>query len=178
MPKENIKLIPQEPQKPSLLINLLFYFSVFLLLASIISFLFLNFKVKELQEKAGQKAKQIEALETKEISEKRDNLVKLISSINKFSNILQEKNNPSKIFNFISENTHQNVYFKSFQWQADNNLVHLEGATKSLKDLAEQILIFESQEIVSNLQVSNIHFDKEGLLSFSLLFNLPKNFAK
>jgi len=174
--KEKIQLIPRTPAPPSLIVNLAFYFSILFLIFTIILAVFLNFKIKKLDNELIQKQQKLSALQSSETLKKKNELLNLNSEIRYFFKILDQKNYPSKVFDFISKNTHKNVYFNSFSWDAKDNSVSLSGATKSLKDLSEQILIFQSQNCISNFLVSDIKGSKEGEIVFSISFKFNKNF--
>ncbi|MGC9031290.1 MAG: hypothetical protein ACP5H7_00765 [Minisyncoccia bacterium] len=175
---ENITLIPREPKKPSIFVNILLIFSFLIFIFLGVGYFLLNKKIKDLNNENSTLENEIIFLNSPQVIEKRNNFLKLNSIIKNFSKNLHFKNVPSKVLKFIASNTLSEVVFNNFRFDATQKNVSLDGKVDSLQTLAEQILILQLQKEVSNVKVSNVSYEKEGNLTFSLTFNLSEDIFK
>ena len=66
-------------------------------------------------------------------------------------------------FRFLEESTMPKVYFTNFSADVSDNQVNLEGITPSLSALAQQIVVFKTQELVEEVKLLNLNFVEEGI---------------
>jgi len=73
-------------------------------------------------------------------------------------------------FDFLGQLTVQNVQYKKFQFDKDNNF-ELDGIAKSYDDIAYQQKVFASdqgQKYISNFTFSDFDLDAKGNVNFKL----------
>lgn len=75
----------------------------------------------------------------------------------------------SRIFDFVEDFTHQNVYFNSFNF--DGAETTLAGRAPSYTILAEQMRLFEESGVIPSLRISNIALGEDGDIGFNIVLN-------
>lgn len=81
----------------------------------------------------------------------------------------------SRVFDFLEDFTHRQVYFTSFSLAA--SALDLDGVAASYTVLAEQMRLFEESKIVSGMTISNLSLTDKGGVGFNIkLFFDPSVF--
>jgi hypothetical protein len=174
-----IQLIPRQREGSAVFVNILFYFSLILLIASIASYFILD----NLQQKT---VKTIESLDaelaiadaspeaaTKKIIQDYE------KKINDFSFLLAAHKYNSQVFPLIESLTHPKVVFSNFSQDSDKRTIVLSGVTDSFQTLGQQLFIFKNGEFIEEVKLSNIAFKEDGRISFGFDLVLdPKIFIK
>jgi hypothetical protein len=119
---------------------------------------------------------------SKKIGEAQDEIILLVSSnrdiekkalfyekkINDFSKLFSEHQETAKIFTFLEEKTHPNVWFSKFDFSADKLSVVVSGQAASFVDVGQQLLILKGEKSLKNINLSGLSLgEKKGVL-FSL----------
>lgn len=170
-----IQIIPKEAQKLPLWQNILFYFSIALLLASVSGYFVLAHLIKksdlinqdlENTLAKGKTSQQI-ILEKKILDYKK--------KIEDFSSLIMVHRMSSKFFGFFEKIIHPKVFFSKLNLDIIRNEASLSGQTESFQTLGQQIMIFRKEEMIKSIQLSDVKIGKEGKIEFSLKLSLdPK----
>ena len=162
--------------KKSLWANLLFYFSLFLLLAPVLSYLMLEYHfikrdseaLNDLQEKIVKEGTSGEKALT-------DRVLKTQTEINDFKILLASHKHFSQFFENIKAIVHPRVWFATVMIDVDEQEASFRGVTESFQELGQQILVFkqflEEKNIIKKFEVSNILMDKDGKITFDLVIS-------
>jgi hypothetical protein len=163
-----IEIIPKEAAKLPLWQNILFYVSIAVLLAVILCYGILY----KLGEKASITLKERENLyeqnKTPEILSLESEILDYKNKISAFSNLISQHKFSSTFFQFLEKITHPKVVFLEMDFNVKDNKITLFGQTDSFLTLGQQIMIFKQQNMIKNVQLSNIGISKEGKVEFNI----------
>lgn len=173
-----IEIIPKPAQKFPTLPNILFYFSLVLLLISICSFFILDYYQKQ----ASQNLKDLETVINKGRTPEEVSLEKEIlgyqKKIDVFSSLISSHKNISNLFPVLEKNTHPKAEFNQFSFNSENFKVVLSGRTESFQTLAQQILIFKGENLIKDFNLAGLSIEKEGGVGFNFNFFLNPEIFK
>jgi len=173
-----IEIIPKKVAKVSTWQNYLLYFSIVLLLFSIMGYFGLRHFVQKSEQKLKDLTAEIEKTKSPERNVLKEGLESLSAKIDDFAPLLLNHQKSSNFFNFLEENTHPKVFFTKLNLDTKGNLVELSGQTDDFLTLGQQLLIFRKSEFVQNLKLSKVDISKEGKVEFTFNFALnPKLFT-
>ena len=163
-----IEIIPRPAKKLPLWQNLLFYFSIILLLITILSYFILGHFLKK-SEKALQDL-ELTLARGKTIAEL--SLEKEVLSwqkkIEDFSKLIREHTLASNFFLFLEKNCHPKTFFSKVNLKPGANEAVLSGQAENFSVLAQQISILKSKKEIKDLNLSSIIIGKEGKVDFTL----------
>lgn len=75
----------------------------------------------------------------------------------------------SRIFKFVEDNVLDDVRFSSFNYNAENSLLRMNGDAHSYTALARQAAAFEESKFVENVSLSNLSLGAKGDIGFSII---------
>lgn len=172
-----VEIIPKPTARVSLWLNILFYFSISLLLMVLLSVFTLtrfqkkaNLEQQDLQQAISQQEKGIEDLEKEVLLYQR--------KLDDFALILNERRFPLNFFSLLEENCHPRVQFTGLNLNLIERKAGLSGTVESIPGLRQQILILEKVEEIEKVNLSNISLGKQGGASFSLSLSLAPELFK
>ncbi len=97
--------------------------------------------------------------------------------IDDFSKLLESHKISSGFFKFLEENCHPKIWFTKLELNPQASQASLSGTTSNFQTLGQQVIIFKNQELVKNVELSNLSIGKSGEVEFSLSLDLdPKVF--
>jgi len=180
-----IEIIPKKPIKIALWLNILFGFSIFLLLMVGSSY----FELKHLQENASTTIQALEAEikevktiiktpEGKTLEELEKELEAEKEKIDDFSAVLTAHQLNSKFFPLLERATHPKVFFSSLNLNSKELNLALAGETESFQTLGQQIYIFQRIEGIQSVGLSGVSIGKEGRVNFTLSLSLAPTIFK
>ncbi|MDI6591446.1 MAG: hypothetical protein QME61_00665 [Patescibacteria group bacterium] len=174
-----IEIIPKPAPKIISWLNILFYFSIALLIAVILSFFALNHFVKKLKAEF----QDLEAVLIKQRTPAIINLEKeILSSQRKIEDmdfLLKRHLATSKVLEFLEKVTHPKVWFFSLDWNSEERRLRVSGITENFQILGQQLLIFQDNQFIKEVNLSKISIDREGKISFNFDLLLdPQIFEK
>ena len=174
-----IEIIPKPAQKLPLWQNILFYFSIAVLIASFLSYFVLGHFIKNsqktLQELEGTLAREKTSSQLL-LEEEVFNYQKKIAD---FSLLLRSHLFTSKTFGLLERNSHPKIWFFQFNLDSTKNLLVLSGEAEDFSVLGQQLLIFKKEPLIKGLDLSNISVGRKGRVAFILNFSLdPRLFKK
>lgn len=174
MPEKSfIRIIPKQKEKEPMWVNAVLVIGALLLLGFFVPFALTRNKITELEEEKQFLDNQIMILVNEYEGMSRD-LVAIAERINDFSKIFKEHRTTTAIFDLLSSICHPLAQFTGFQFSDDGLKVSLDIVTENFKTLGEQLLIFQQNENIRALTVSNINLDKDGFVNVKFEFFLNK----
>ena len=168
-----VEIIPKPtPKLPFKWLNILFYFSLILVLFSIFSF----FLIDHFQRKAFQTLEDLESTLAREKTPEEVALEKEIfgyqKKINDFSILLESYQPPLNFFPVLEKNSHPKVQFTDFSLNPKNLQAILSGKTESFQTLDQQLSIFKKENLIKDVNLSKLFIGKEGEVEFTLNLSL------
>jgi len=168
-------------EKKSSPYNVVFFLVFMLFLASLAGYFVLGSykkaitkEISENKEKLKKTSEEI-ALETKIFGT--EGSIGYQEKINDFGILLGSHKLPLNFLNFLEENTHPKVWFSSFNFDLEKNLLQISGYTDTFEILGQQALIFKNQNFIRNIDLSNVSLEKEGKVKFNFQLTIdPKIF--
>jgi len=159
-------------------LDVIFYFVVSLLMATIICYFV--FVIKNAIQK-----QEIEKLETDlllvgtdEQKEQEAQVILYKKKINDFTKLIENHEFASNVFAFMEENSQPNVWFRQFNLDAKNSQVQLTGETESMDAFSRQTATFEKNEYVKNLGTLNSSATESSKINFNFSLTLkPEIFS-
>lgn len=103
-----------------------------------------------------------------DIKEKTEELLLYQNKIDDFAVLISEHKKTVNIFEFFERITHPNVWFSDFSFDSLGNAVKIFGQAESFVVLGQQMLILKKEEVIRNINLSDISIDEEGGINFSL----------
>lgn len=172
-----IQIIPK-PEKKVLTLEIIFLFiSIFILIASLLTFLYLTMAEKNINQEITTWDEKISNLESPEILALENKILQYQQKISDFSTIIGEHLFPSQFFSFLEKNTHPNVYFSEIKLDLLKSECFLLGKTQSFYTLSQQLQILKSNESFQT-NLSRVSISKEGNIEFGLEIIFDKNILK
>lgn len=97
--------------------------------------------------------------------------------IDDFSVLFAKHKTTSGFYKFLEENCHPEVWFTELILDSEDSQVVLTGETPNFQTFGQQIALFQNQELVKNIEISDLSVDKRGLANFTFSLTLdPKIF--
>jgi len=163
--------------KKILLVDIIFYFSLSLLTATVFCYLlfiakihFQNIKIGELDDKIAEIGTEYQKQYEDEIFDKQ-------KKIKDFSSLMQDHKISSSSFAFLEQITLPNVWFSRFSMSEKSGEISLAGETNTMDSLSQQVSLFEKNEYVKKIVVLDSNMGESGRISFNLKLSLdPKIF--
>ncbi len=175
MPKESpIKIIPKPKAKITGWFNILYWFSIILLIVSVIGFFFVKKQISSLEERGEEVSRQIIEVAGQEERNLEKELFAVSQKIKDFSELLEKYKSTTRFFNFLKASCHPKIRFLTLNLSSESYTVNLEGETDSFQVLGEQFLVLNENENVKDLHLSNTSLDREGKVRFNLSFVLSE----
>jgi len=162
------KIIPKKEIEKKPWLDWVFYFCIALLIMSILTYFVLEYSLKGAEEELKDLKNKISEQQNEENKKLKEDISLVQKKIDDFSIILNEHKLASQVFTFIENSTHPEVSFMDFNFDSEDSSLMLSAQTSNFKTLGEQLLIFQGQEDIENIALSNIYLMDEGNIEFSL----------
>jgi len=98
--------------------------------------------------------------------------------IDDFSKLFAGRQRISNFFKFLEENCHPKIWFNKLELSPSDSQAVVSGETSNFETLGQQIAIFQSQEMVKNIEISDLNIDKNGRASFNFTISLDPEIFK
>lgn len=122
---------------------------------------------------------QIEATKTELEKKNLDRIFSLSNQLSRTKELLGNHVLASRIFSFLSQNTHPRVRFTGFKFLADARELQLSGTASSFQNVSEQIAIFEgSRQAVERVAFGGLSLGDKGLVNFQVTITLAPGFFR
>lgn len=163
-----IEIIPKPAQKLPLWQNILFYFSLSLVLAVFLSYFILGNYIKN----AALTLKDLEGTISKEKTSAERTLEKEVfgyqKKITDFSQLIGTHLFTSNTFTFLEKVSHPQVWFVQFNLDSEKKRAVLTGQADNFQALGQQLLILKEKPEIQNFDLSNISIGRKGKVDFVL----------
>jgi len=172
-----IEIIPKPVAKVPPWHNWLLYASILLLVVSLIGYFMLGRRlnrekntIQELNEDLAQpKSSEETTLEGRILAYKR--------KVENFSQLVDGHRYASRVFPFFERLCHPRGWFSNFTVDFEEHLLRVAGQVDSFTTLGQQLLIFEEEPLIKEVNLSSLSLGEEGGVDFSVnLFLDPKIF--
>ncbi len=125
----------------------------------------------DLQEKIAQVGtKDEKALEAQVLLDK--------EKIDDFSKLFANHQRVSKFFKFLEENCHPKIWFNQLKLSTQDSQITFSGETSNFETLGQQMIIFQNQTLVKNIEISDLVIGKTGRVNFTFSFLLDPEIFK
>lgn len=119
----------------------------------------------------------VEAKEESVRPEMVDEIIDLDRRISHLKSLLAHHPSPVAVLRLIEANTHPQVRFLNFNFDAEERTVQLKGETTNYAVLAQQIAILEGNTLLERVIFGGLSLTTEGTISFQLtLITKPELF--
>jgi len=173
-----MEIIPKKTPGLPLWLNILFYASIILLIATVASY----FVLDKFIERNGETLKNVEEKLTDqknpEFVSLKNEVLNYQKKINDFFQIINSHLKTSKFFGFFEKLCHPKAWFSQFKLNSESGSVELSGTTQSFESLGQQILIFEKEPLIEKVELKNVSLTKIGEVDFSVNLSLSKEVIK
>lgn len=165
-----IEIIPKPAAKLPFWQNALFYFSIAILLLSVFTYFILDFFIQKAEDTSQaleetltqQKTPQQKSLETKVLGYR--------EKIGDFESLINSHAYSSKFFEFFQRLSHPQIWFSTITLNLKNHDLMIEGLSDSFSVVGQQLIIFQQENLIKKVNLSNLSIGKEGKVEFT--FNL------
>lgn len=172
-----VEIIPKPAQKLPLWQNILFYFSISLLIASVCSYFVLNHFIKkaethlaDFEETLIKKTPAEEALETEVLEHQK--------KIKDFAQLIDQHLYSSKFFDFFQKLCHPRIWFSQVSLNPPDNQVAVSGEADNFVTIGQQMLIFEQESLIKEVNLSQLSIGERGNVTFTLSLSLDPEVFK
>lgn len=173
-----VEIIPKKTPELSRWLNILFYFSLAVLIFSILGCFVLENSLKNNQKILSDLEKSLsEGRSSGRINLEKE-ILKHQKNIEDFSQLIGKHLTVTEVFNIIQKNCHPNVWFSQFNLNAKEAEVSVSGETQSFESLGQQLLIFQDENLIKEASLEQVSITKEGKIQFGLTLSLDPQIFK
>lgn len=170
-----IQIIPKEAAKLPLWQNILFYFSIGLVLSILAAYGVLYHFTKRADDDAKKIEEAIQQGKTPQVLSLEDQMRSFKGLVDDFASLIVNHKFSSNFFgNFesktgiLEKDTHPKVSFLEMNLDAAANTVTLAGVTESLEIVGQQVDLFQNDKMVESVKLSKAAINKDGKIEFTL----------
>ena len=172
-----MEIIPKPKRKlPSPEIIFL-YFSILIFICAIFTSFYFWFEEKSKRNEISQLEEKILALKTPEIKKEEEEVLKYQEKISHFSELIKDHLSYSKIFPYLEQKTHKQIYFSKMDLDLESSTLLLSGESPNFSVLAQQLEIFKNDPFLKS-QLKELGLEKEGKVNFKIEINFDKTILK
>ncbi len=136
----------------------------------IISFVYFYFIIPKIEQSIETKNREINIMKSeRDFSE--EEVLSYKSKIESWKRVFVSHKDSSAVFRMIEGLTHPQVWFPSLNADIEKGEIRLSGKTRSFVALGQQMIIFKKNELIKEINLSEILIDEEGI-SFSLFISI------
>lgn len=155
-------------------LDVIMYFFISFLIATVFSYLIFSFKLYAVKKEL---SKQVEALKTVGTLQQKTyekEVMEYVKKFNAFNNLLKNHRFASHAFSFMQDQTLPYVWFKQFSLDAKNSSIQLFGETENLDNLSRQVASLENNPNVKKLSNLNTTLGAGQKVGFSVNLSLDQ----
>ncbi len=173
-----VEIVPRPKAKPKRITNVLFYFSLVLLILTIAAY----FGLYSISDKKNQELEDLRTRlavqETAELKDLKKSLIEYEEKIGDLSILLDSYREPTKFFEFLGTITHPRVMWLNVTLNLIEGKASISGRADSITTLIQQTYIFEEESRIEDFNLSSFLLEEEGEVSFSVDFSLASQLYK
>ena len=126
--------------------DVIFYFVISLLIATVFCYLIFLTKDYLIGEKIKDETKALETVGTDTQKQHEAEVIKYRDKISNFSQLFENHTFASNVFPFLQKRTMPNVWFKQFNLDEKNGTVQLSGESENIDAFSRQVATYESED--------------------------------
>ena len=173
-----IQIIPKPAEKGPLWVDILFYFSLFLLILTIAVYFILNNMQQKINKEIFSLDAELNRIDaSSEVMLEKEVLAQQ-AKITDFSNLTSNYLYILPIFDFIGKLTHPKIVFSIFSVSANANMVQVSGLADSFQTVGQQLLIFKNEKLIKQTELSNVSIGEKGKIPFNFTLLLDPGVFK
>ena len=161
-----IQIVPKDIAKKPFWLNILFYFSLVLLIGLSASYFTLNYFIQKADQRIQELDEELEKAKTPEEIALEGEVLGYQEKIGDFSVLIKDHRFNSNLFSFLENLTHPKVWFSNFTLDSEIKKVKISGETESFQTLGQQLIIFQNEEHIKKVDLSNIALGERGKIEF------------
>lgn len=183
-----IEIVPKPPEKIPFWQNILFYLSLILFLGTIFTYFILVRFEKRTQDEIQKLDAKIAEIRTPEQISLENELRSKQKKIDDFSRIFKERKFPLKFLDFaegsFSETKkfasliHPQVQILNFSLNLKEGKLEISGITENYITLEQQLIIFQKEPLIKEVNLSNFSPGKEGKVNFAFSLTFDPSIFK
>jgi len=173
-----IEIIPKPAQKLPLWQNILFYFSIAVLIASFLSYFVLDNFIKNSQKILQELGETLAREKTGSQLLLEEEVFNYQKKIADFSQLLQSHLFTSKTLGLLERNSHPKIWFSQYNLDSTKGILALSGEAEDFSVLGQQLLIFKKEPFIKGLDLSTISIGRKGRVDFTLNLSLDPHLFK
>ena len=154
--------------KKGLFSDILFYISISLLISAILCYFVFLAKISSQQKTINQIDLSMSTIGTDAQKQKESLIFNYQGKINDFSSLLQNRKSSLNILSLLEQDTMPKVWFNRFNMSEKDRSVVLSGEAESMEVLSRQVMVFESNNSISKIDVLSSTLGDSGRVSFNL----------
>jgi hypothetical protein len=148
--------------------DVIFYFVISLLIATIFSYVIFLVKNNFQREDIKKETAALETVGTAQQKSEEQSVIGYQKKISDFTNLLKNHEFASNVFAFMEAQTLPNVWFKQFSLDEKSNGVQLSGESDDLDALSRQVASFERNKYVKNISTLNSALGESARITFNI----------
>jgi len=159
-------------------LDVMFYFVISLLIATVFCYLIFAVKISMQNNQIRDLKAAIETVGTEQQLAYEKEVVTYQKKINDFAAVFQNHGFSSNVFVFMEKQTRPNVWFQSFSMDQKGAKVNLSGEADDMDAFSRQVAVFERNEYIDNINLLNSNLGESDMVGFNLNLTLnPKIFG-
>jgi short subunit fatty acids transporter len=172
-----MEIIPKPKRKIPSLETLFLYFSILIFIFSIFASFYFWFQEKSKKKEISQIEEKISVLKTPGIKKTEEEVSKYQKKISDFSKLIKGYLFYSKIFSYLEQKTHKQIYFSKMDLDFENSTISLSGKSPNFSVLAQQLEVFRGDPFLKT-QLKELDLGKEGKADFKIEITFDKSILK
>ena len=162
-----IQIIPRPEERKPVLPEVLFYFSLALVVIAAASY----FILANMLQKTGSSIlaidKEMAELDSSPVRQLEVKIMEYQKKINDFSRLIGGYKYSSQIFPFIEGLSHPDLSFSDFNASIDSNTVSVSGTAQSFQTVAQQLMIFRNDKLIKDVALTEVSLGEKGGIPFA-----------
>ncbi len=159
-------------------LDVIFYFVISLLIATVFCYLIFAVKISMQNSQIQDLKEAIKTVGTGQQLAYEKEVVVYQKKINDFVAVFQNHGFSSNVFVFMEKHTRPNVWFQNFSMDQKGGKVNLVGESDDMDAFSRQVSVFERNEYIDNINLLNSSLGESDRVGFNLNLTLnPKIFG-
>lgn len=155
--------------------DVIFYFAISLLVATVFSYLIFLVKNGMTKNDIKDEILALQTVGTDSQKEQEKVVVNYQQKVNDFVKLFKNHEFASNVFAFMEKQTMPNIWFKQFALDEKNRGVQLSGEADSMDALSRQVATFEKNEYVKSVGALNSSLGESARIEFNFNLSLDPN---
>ena len=148
--------------------DVIFYFVISLLVATIFCYLIFLVKDGMIKKQISDVTASLKTVGTEQQKQHEAEVINYKGKINDFALLLKNHEFASNVFAFMQSQTMPNVWFSQFSLDQKNNAVQLSGESDSIDAFSRQVDAFENNKYIKDMGTINSSLGQSARIAFNL----------